>query len=353
MFFDLFAIENEKTENESENVQKLLKGIRLSGLWYIAFQAEEEPESAHNEFQLKRGYVTVQKEFNKHLSVRVTQDIAVDHEGDGEGDIEIRLEYGFLQYRLNDFSIFTAPSFEFGLVHRPWLDFEEKINSYRLQGTMFLERNDIIKSADFGFTFTTLIGGEMSKKHDIDSPGRYGSISFGIYNGGGYEDLERNNNKLIEGRLSLRPFPDKIPGLQLSYLGAYGKGNTNVSPDLSYNAGMLSWEQRAIAFSALYYTGTGNRSGNAINDSGESISQNGYSVFAEIAVAKTPLKAIGRFDNFDTELSQSWHKRSYIFGVAYYFMPKSLILVDYDHTETNGNPVKKANIFEVVLQFSY
>lgn len=59
---------------------------------------------------------------------------------------------------------------------------------------------------------------------------KYGTFSIGIYNGGGYHAMEENTNKTVESRLTFRPFPQTIPGLQFSYNMIYGKGNTSLNP---------------------------------------------------------------------------------------------------------------------------
>ncbi|MBD3386725.1 hypothetical protein GF407_17615 [candidate division KSB1 bacterium] len=99
------------------------------------------------------------------MSGRITPDISVDREGDGEGDLEMRLKYCYIDFKLPDFYLFTIPAIEFGLVHRPWLHYEDKINGYRAQGTMFLERNNIINSGDYGVTFTALLGEKTNFDH--------------------------------------------------------------------------------------------------------------------------------------------------------------------------------------------
>ena len=137
--------------------------MSFSGQWFLAFTVDEDDDVATNEFRLKRGYVTVKKKFNSRLSARVTQDIAVDQEGDGEGDIEIRLKYLYLRYTSDDWWIFSKPFAEFGLVHRPWLDFEQKTNPYRVQGTMYLERYKILRSADYGVTIGALLGDRIDE----------------------------------------------------------------------------------------------------------------------------------------------------------------------------------------------
>lgn len=118
----------------------------------------------------------------------------------------------------------------------PWLDYEEHVNWYRCQDTIFIERNSTFNSADFGLTFVSLLGGEMSEEYqrkvNNKYPSRYGSMAFGVYNGGGYHASEKNENKVLEGRLTVRvrPLPDIIPGFQLSYFGITGKGNKEEEP---------------------------------------------------------------------------------------------------------------------------
>ena len=45
----------------------------------------------------------------------------------------------------------------------PWLDFEEHINNFRMQDTMFMERNGLFNSADVG----VMAGGNLGR-HDVD-----------------------------------------------------------------------------------------------------------------------------------------------------------------------------------------
>ena len=203
-----------------------LEGLaRLSDLsidmqWFLSYQLGESNDAEFNRFALKRGYVNIKKGINKTFSGRITTDITTDREGDGEGDIEMRLKYLYLKTQMPSFGPFHKPYLEFGLVHTPWIDFEQAINRYRVQGSMFLDRNDMVSSADFGVVFMSLFGGTMDKKYtetvNGKYPGRYGSMSVGIFNGGGYHALEYNNNKAVEGRVTIRPIPDRVPGLQVT-----------------------------------------------------------------------------------------------------------------------------------------
>ena len=340
------------------SAEDILKGMSFSGQWFLSFTVDEDDEAATNEFTLKRGYVTVKKKFNSRLSSRVTQDIAVDQEGDGEGDIEIRLKYLYLRCTASDWWIFSKPFAEFGLVHRPWLDFEQQINPYRVQGTMYLERYKILRSADYGVTLAALLGGQMDEEYqrrvNDAYPGRYGSISLGVYNGGGYEAIERNNNKLIEARATFRPLPDVIPGTQISWVGGFGKGNTAESPELTYNAIFLSMEHRLYLFTGTLYRGVGDINGGFVDSTARAHDQDGFSVFGELRYPRPRLSVFGRYDEFNADVfSRGWYQHRYVIGAAYHFLKHSKLLFDYDHLEQNDAPHHTESIFEVAIEIGY
>lgn len=357
----LFSTESfSQTEDDDlKNIFKsLLNDISFSGQWFISYQSGRIKNVTDNEFLLKRGYITFNKRFNEHLSARITQDVNVDREGDGEGDIEIRLKYGFLRYQFDGGSLFYKPYVEFGMVSRPWIDFEQSINRYRVQGTMFLERYGILSSADYGLSFVSLLGGELDEDYQKNVsrsfPGKYGSFAIGIYNGGGYHAIEKNENKTIDGRLSIRPVPEILPGFQVSAVGAFGKGNVGSSPEYKTIAGILSYESRIIDLTGTFYSGTGFEDGSQLNSIGKPPSNNGYSVFADFNIPKTSFNLIGRYDNFTSD-SDSFKSKSerYIIGVAYYFFGDSKILIDYDRVKRNFVTGKDDYIFEIAVEFRY
>jgi len=346
----LFCVTTLSAQTPASNPSPL-DNISFSGQWFLAYDYEDEDGVTTNEFILKRGYVTISKTFSKNLSARITQDITVDQEGDGAGDIEIRLKYGYIRYMIEKLGFLHKPLVEFGLVHRPWIDFEQKINPYRVQGTMFLERYGVLRSADYGVTVITLFG-EPLPKGDVKRayPGRYGSAAFGVYNGGGYEKLENNENKLVEGRVSLRPLPDIVPGFQVSYAGAFGKGNSAQSPEYNFNAGFLSWEHRQFTATATYYMGTGDLQGNDLEEATEPYDRHGYSLFSEVRLFQSPFRLMGRYDNFTVEKASAITSERYIGGLVYYFYDNSKVMVDYDYAERGSS---KATMIEFVIEINY
>ncbi|MFA7629619.1 MAG: hypothetical protein WCY99_03075, partial [Candidatus Neomarinimicrobiota bacterium] len=311
--------------------------VHIGGQWFLAYRGNI-PSSGDNAFGLKRGYLTFKKNFNESFSVRYTQDITIDREGEDAGNVEIRFKYCYLKAGLPDFLFFKQPYVELGLVHQPWIEYEQKINTYRVQGPMFLDKFGVTSSADFGINLVSLIGPELDeeakKKVDSEMPGRYGSISLGIYNGGGYSALEMNNNKTLEGRLTLRPLPGFMPGLQFSYGFATGRGNDTLNSKFNYNVFMISHETAKTTFTAQHYSGTGFHGGGA-----EGINY-GFSFFGELCVPFTPFTLFGRFDSFRDNVCNLYssltfngdeiHTKTYIAGLAWVFYKKNRLILDLE-----------------------
>ncbi len=329
--------------DETNLLPKGLQGIKINGLYYLSYKAGEMNESEFSEFFVNRAYLTVKKKITPFLSSRITLDTSQDEEGDGLGDMEVRIKYVYAHFHLNDIAFVTKPNIEFGIVHGPWLDFEEHINYYRMREKMFIERSGVLNSADFGITFAGLLGGELDKNYqkkvNKKYPGRYGSFAFGIYNGGGYHSTETNTNKVVEGRLTLRPLPEIIPGLQLSGFTVYGEGNKlyeDESPDWNLILGMLSYEHQYMTLIAQYVDGSGNQKGKWIDADSAAVDYQGMSLFGELKLGKH-WRPIGGFDSFDPDVDtdDDEYIRYYV-GLGYDFGHKNILLFDYDVKDYAG-----------------
>ncbi len=340
---------------------KGLNGVSISGVSYISFMNMEENEVTTSEFAVRRAYLTVKKSIMPGLSSRVT----IDAHQDAEGDMEARLKYMYVLYKMSDFSFVTKPAIEFGIVHTPWLDYEQYINYYRMRDKMFMERSGSMNSADFGATFTGLIGGQIDdhykKTVNKKYPGRYGSFAVGIYNGGGYHAEEMNQNKVLEGRLSIRPVPDVLPGLQVSGFGTYGKGNKAGSesdlPDWNSFLSMISYENKFATFTAQYMGGKGNQKGKWVdsNDSHSSLSYGGFSLFGEGKLGKH-WRTIAGFDSFDPDVddinSDNDDFVRYYVGIGYDFGGRNILLLDYDVKDITAND-KNDSWFQLTMQVKF
>lgn len=324
--------------------------LKISGTWYLSYQGLDADPSA---FLIKRGYITIESQVLPYMSARITPDVNVD----STGDIKVRLKYAYAQFHAPDLGVVTRPAMEVGVAHTPWLDFEEYLNLYRMQDTMFMERNGLFNSADFGFTLMGLLGGTLSddyqKTVSSSYPGRWGSFALGVYNGGGYHAAEKNDDKAREGRLTLRPLPDALPGLQLSLFAVRGKGNTAAAPVWAVNAVMLSYQCRSVVLTAQWVDATGNQKGTAVSPLGRSLDQEGWSLFAEGKL--TPRwSIIARYDTFDPDTGtlRDENRRS-IAGIAHHLGKGNTVLLDIDRVSYVDPTRPDATRLQLTLQVKY
>jgi hypothetical protein len=297
-----------RRENAMDKVVKFLGGLQIGTLAYFDYSAgREKDDQEFNRFLITRGYINIKKQLTPWLGFRITPDA---HQDD-TGDFKLRLKYLYAELRPPDFHFLTGMKSELGIGHMPWLDFEEHINPYRCQGTMFIERAKTFNSADLGISIRGNFGDELDKEYQKKVSkyyaGRYGSWHVGVYNGPGYHAKEENENKVPEWRLSLRPLPDIVPGLQVHYFGLYGKGNqenVNRFPDYRVNLGMLSYQTEWIIFTGQYAQTWGNNKGDlVVPGTDEALRGEGFSFFfnTKLPVLDRKLNLFARYDHFDPD----------------------------------------------------
>lgn len=339
-----------------------LKGLSIGALAYIDYSfGEKNGNGTHfNQFALTRGYINIKKEITPWLRARITPDITQT----STGDWELRMKYLYADFLTPDLGgVLTDNDARVGLGHTPWIDFEETINVYRMQGTMFQERNGIQSSADIGAGFLGNFGGTLTKDQQAEvgysTPynGRYGTYHIGVYNGGGYHAAEANQNKSVEARISIRPLPDFAPGLQVSYNGIWGKGNSTANNGQGNNwitnAGMLSYQMKYLVLAGQYVTSIGEQSGKDQN------SGKGYSFFGDLRLPfYDKVSAFARYDHWNpgtqsaspgTQLKQN----TVIGGLGYRIYGNNMIIADYErvHYDVAGKSDDKKG--QVVLQVSF
>lgn len=317
----------------SATAQSMLRDVDFSGQFFFSTEHTTGTENVNNEFFFKRGYITFRKSVSDRVNIRFTQDVSVDQAGDGAGDIELRLKYALVDIDVGDVGFLKNQHIEFGVVHRPWIDFEQDINDFRSQSPMFLDSNDYLSSADYGFTYFAHLGEELPDEYQDgmrSPPGRHGSFSIGIYNGGGYSALEQNNNKLLEARLSLRWFPESLPGYQTSIFGDYGKGNHVQNPDFRMAGGAVSYESPRWAAVAEGFIGVGDGRGRYLNSEGDALPTMGWSLFQEIRPFSFPVSLTFRYDELVDRENEQWFTHELIAGISWIFPNRSKIILSLD-----------------------
>ena len=331
----------EERENKIDKLLERLGGFEIGTLSYIDFSAGKEDDGdSFNRFAITRGYLNVKWKLNPWLGFRVTPDVHVD----SDGNFNLRLKYLYAELRPPNLSFLTDMKSEIGIGHMPWLDLEEHINPYRVQGTMFIERAGIFNSSDLGVSLQGNIGGQIDADYQEAVshyyPGRWGTWHIGVFNGGGYHSDESNQNKVPEWRISLRPLPDLLPGLQLHYFGLYGKGNTKQLdgfPDYQVNLAMLSYQNEWITFTGQYASARGNNKGSlVVPDTDRALREQGYSFFfnTKLPILDRKLNAFARYDHFDPD-TKNWitpgddsYNLAYA-GMAWQFFRHWMVLLAY------------------------
>ena len=343
-----------------------LKGLKIGTTAYLSYQDGSANDASgvgqdYNKFVLKRGYIDVRKEITPYFNARITPDIYLD----SSGNTNVRMKYLYGAFTKKELGFIGKPYVEFGMAHMPWLDFEENINRFRMQDTMFMERNGLFNSADVGVLAAGNFGEELPKEYkervNSGQAGRWGSFGVGLYNGGGYSASEKNSNKVLEGRVSLRPLPDIVPGLQFSAFGISGKGNieetaTVTAPDWEVLAGMVSYESPRLVLTGQYEQGKGNQKGTAVDARGDALDHDGYSFFTEVRLDEAQKYSLfGRFDHFDpnTDDPAADVTERTIVGFAWQFAKNNYWVLDFDRLEHGTDGRDTEDRVQLTLQIKY
>ncbi len=335
--------------------------VSLSGLFYLTYLNETGAEEA-NGFSIGRSYLTARVNVVPRLSGRITLDSHQDMEGDGRGDMKVRLKYAYAKYDFGDISVVRGLGLEGGMVHMVWLDFEEHVNLYRMRDPMFMERSGLFNSADFGVTLTGSLGEPLGEEYrrTVTShyAARYGSFAVGIYNGGGYHAVEENNDKVVEGRLTLRPVPGILPGLQVSGLAILGKGNEagdpmNLPDWHTYNL-FLSYQHARGTLTAQYVTGKGNQKGTWVSvfDPSQALEYSGFSVFGEGRLGGW--RVIAGYDSFDRVPDAADIDSSRIHaGLGYDLGGQNILILDWDRRDFDSAALDSETRYRAVMQLKF
>ncbi|TAN61382.1 hypothetical protein EPN18_06775 [bacterium] len=342
--------EAEDIQSKKVELPAALKGLSLSGVFFFdysfgksggttATQAGSSAPTNYNRFTLQRAYLNVNKEVNSWLKVRVTPDIVTS--ATTTGNYTLRIKYAYADFLTPDLGPLTNIDIRAGVGHTPFLDFEDGLQGTRMQGPQFQDKRGVITSSDLGVSALGNLGGKLTKEQIADVGnsnyvGRYGSYHIGAYNGGGYSNATENNtNKAVEGRLTVRPLPDILPGLQLTYFGVIGKGNTAnagvLSPqEWTNNTGFLSFQHRYGVVSAEYFTGKGSFTG----DTSTPKRKDGYSFFGKItAPMYDKVSLFGRYDVFDPNKDVRKDRlKTVIAGASYKIYGENYLVAAFEKT---------------------
>jgi len=276
--------------------------VRVGMLSYVQYDAELDNRDGYNVFDVTRAYININGQLSKNIRFRFTPDIRRITDGSLAGSLTLRVKYGFLQF---DNLVVNGSWLRFGLHQTPWLDFEEGINRYRVQGQMFAEREGLIPgSGDFG------VGAR------IPFPNAYGEIQAGVYNGEGFTQTDVNKYKSVQARATVRPFPKRglADGFRIS--GFVNAGWYAADQPRHLGIVMGSYEHRYVVATLEYVKATERPLATLLAD----IDRAGTSAFVEVRQGPIGWAGIVRAEAFDPDQGLPDNsRRRFIGGIAYWF----------------------------------
>lgn len=254
-----------------------------------------------NAFNLTRSYINVTGSITPRITFRVTPDIVrnSDPTGATSGNLVFRLKYAFAQFRAG-----ADTNFRLGIQPTPMIDGQEGVYRYRFQGTMFVEREGGLSSADVGLTMVKPL------------PGGFGEVHVGVYNGEGYTRGEANDQKAFAGRVTLRPLPDHPFGKGLRLLGYYHADHYAKGLSRNRASGSVMFEHARFnaAFDFAQRTDQPTPASREVTGRGVS-----FFITPFFREKGNGLEGMLRFDSFKPDVDAAGRRKRIIAGLAYWF----------------------------------
>jgi hypothetical protein len=315
--------------------------VTVSGVVYSQFlyqlKKDSVTDSHLNNFDVTRAYINVLGKMPAGISGRVTADIYRV----SDGSLAYRLKYAYVGYT-PDSSHFT---FKFGQQQTPWVDFEEALWDYRMQGTVALDRNKYLSSSDFGATVDGSWGFERL------------SVHAGVYNGENYNGGTGDQRKDFMARASLRlaesDFAGRVGGLRLT--GYAQTGKPTGGGDRQRFIGMLSYRSKLFTLAGEFAaTKDSNTAVSVAEVKGKVIS-----AFGVLNIPSSRFALIGRVDVVDHDNDANNDKLTrFIAGVSYAHSPNLRVLADIDNNSLEGgttansfNSTRSQALFQIEYKF--
>jgi hypothetical protein len=295
--------------------------LTVGGLVYTqyAYQLKDSVNHA-NTFDITRAYLNLIGRFSGGLYTRLTTDVQRVGGATNDNSLRIRLKYAYAAYTPQ-----ASPlTFKAGLIHTPWLDFEETLWDYRMQGAMAMDRAGYMSSADFG----------------VGLDGKWGpdkvNMQFVVVNGTFYSNTTTTQGKDAQARVSARVLDtddsSRVGGLRVTAYAGYGRAPTG---DRNRFMGMVSYRSKEITLAGEA----------AITQDGLLSAVNGhvFSFFGTFKVPNSKAAVIARYDITHKQAGAIDKQNRYIAGVSYQLTPNWRLLADWDNANYQTDALNTAN----------
>ena len=297
--------------------------VTVGGVVYgqYLYQLKDSLGAGHqNQFSVQRAYVNVIGRFSGGVQTRVTADI----QPAAAGNQVFRLKYAYAGWTPAG----SALTYKLGLLHTPWLDWEEALGDYRMQGTLALDRIGYLTAADFG-------AGVDGKWKDDQVNGQFTVVNGEGYSGSGAAGDKRKD---VQARVSVRVLNtddnSRVGGLRLT--GYAGLGKYTGGGDRNRFVGLLSYRSKEVTLAGEFASTKDTLApvGGSPNATGRTIS--GFGVYH---VPKSGVAFVARVDVVDPNTSVDNDRQTRVIGgISYQVSPNLRVLADVDNLSYQATP---------------
>jgi len=312
--------------------------VTVGGVIYAQWSTQLDSLSPANNFDITRAYVNAIGRFNGGIMTRVTLDVYHDADATAGGALLYRLKYAYAGWTPNG-SPFT---FRFGLTQTPYIDWEEQLWDYRMQGPVPVDRNSYMSSSDFGLAVDGSFNHEMFNFQAM------------VLNGENYNKTPGDNHKDFAARASVRLLEtdetSRVGGLRVT---GYAQVGTPTSGGTRNRfIGEVSYRSKEVLLAGEFVSTKDTVTNPAkISTTGSILSAYGW-----VKIPASPLAVIARVDIADPNTcspatppvascpaAAGYDKRTTIIGgLSYQLSPNVRLLADIDRTSYQTPPATAA-----------
>jgi len=306
--------------------------VSVGGLFVTRYLYQLTDTANHlNAFDITRAYINVTGTLPGGLRTRVTMDLFTNT----DSSRSYRIKFAYAAYTPGK----TPVTFKLGIIQTPWLDWEEALWEYRMQGPMAMDRATYLSSSDFG---AGLDG--MWEREKVNA-------EIALVNGEGYNKGVGDQRKDVMGRASLRlretSDSTRVGGLRVSVYGQYGKPTGGGERERSLV--MVSYKSKRLTAAAEAAITRDTVTAPVSRPANGHV----YSAFAVYHIPRSKAAIIGRVDVTHAQAGNTADRQTRaILGLSYQVHPNWRLLADWDCVgyQATPTPAQEATRSQALFQ---
>jgi hypothetical protein len=285
--------------------------VTVGGLVYTQYLYQIKDTTNHlNSFDIKRAYINLIGRFSGGVYTRVTADIFTN----SDSSRAYRIKYAYIAYTPTG----SPLTYKIGEIHTPWLDWEETLWDYRMQGQMAMERAGYLAASSFGAGIDGKWGADKV------------NMQVTLVNDANYSGGTGDQRKWAQARLSVRAMDtddsSRVGGLRVTAYADYG--NAFGGGPRQRWLGMLSYKSKQLTLAA---------EGASTRNPG--VNGHLYSAFGVYKFTRSKAALLARVDIFHPQAGNTTDKQTrFIGGLSYQLTPNWRLLGDWDYLSYQATP---------------